>query len=66
MELLGAAAAILRKPAIGEIKETERNVGVEGSTCFPPPVAHLEKEWASSARCRMNPSDRLNIEGILE
>ena len=65
MELLGTAAAILRKPATEEIRETERSVGAEENSCCPLSVGHLEKEWASSGRCRMNLSDRLNVDGNL-
>jgi hypothetical protein len=38
------AAAILRKPKIGEIREIERSVWLEGSTCCPLSVALLQKE----------------------
>ena len=58
------AAAILKKPAIGEIRESERSVEAEGSSCFPPPVGHLEKERAFSALHRKSGNDRLNVEGI--
>ena len=60
-----AAAAILRKPAIGEIRESERSVVAEGNSCCPPSAVRLGKERASSGRCRMNVSDRLDVEGIV-
>lgn len=66
MEFLGTAAAILRKPKIAEIRETERSVGAEGSSCCPTSAGHLEKDWESSGLCRMIRSDRLNVEGNLE
>ena len=62
---MAAAAAILRKLAIEELRESERNVVAEGSSCCPDSAAHLEKERASSGRCRMNRSGRLNVEEIL-